>query len=59
MRVTAEIDLDEETQTALHRILRRRTTPVRVAGLCRIVLLSAEPLPDKRIAERLSVAPRR
>lgn len=40
----------------MHKLLRRQTTPVRVAERCRIVLLAAEGLQDKQIAARLSVA---
>ncbi len=58
MRVAPAIDLSSEQKTELQKLVRRRTTPVRVAERCRIVLLAAEGLQDKQIAERLSVAPR-
>ena len=57
MRVAPAIHLSSEARAELHRLLRRRTTPVRVAERCRIVLLAAEGLQDKQIAERISVAP--
>ena len=58
MRVAPGIDLRPEQKTELQKLVRRRTTPVRVAERCRIILLAAEGLQDKQIAERLSVAPR-
>ena len=57
MRVAQAIHLSSAAQAELHKLLRRRTTPVRVAERCRIVLLAAEGLQDKQIAERISVAP--
>lgn len=57
MRVAPAIHLSSEARAELHKLLRRRTTPVRVAERCRIVLLAAEGLQDKQIAERLSIAP--
>ena len=58
MRVAPAIDLRPEQKTELQKLVRRRTTPARVAERCRIILLAAEGLQDKQIAERLSVAPR-
>jgi transposase len=57
MRVAPAIHLNRETRAELQNLVRRRTTPVRVVERCRIVLLAAEGLQDKQIAERLSVAP--
>jgi transposase len=57
MRVAPAIRLDPEAEAELHKLIRRRTTPVRVVERCRIVLLAAAGLQDKQIAERLSVAP--
>ena len=57
MRVAQAIHLSSAARAELHKLLRRRTTPVRVAERCRIVLLAAEGLQDKQIAERISVAP--
>jgi transposase len=57
MRVAPAIHLDPEAEAELHKLIRRRTTSVRVVEQCRIVLLAAAGLQDKQIAERLSVAP--
>jgi transposase len=57
MRVAAAIHLGSEARAELQSLVRRRTTPVRVVERCRIVLLAADGLQDKQIAERLSVAP--
>jgi len=58
MRVAPAIDLSPEARTELQRLVRRRTTPVRVAERCRIVLLAAEGLQNKQIAARMAVVPR-
>jgi transposase len=58
MRVAPAIDLSSAARTELEKIMRRRTTPLRVSERCRIVLLAAEGLQDKQIAERMRVAPR-
>jgi transposase len=58
MRVAPAIHLSPEVRTELQSLVRRRTTPVRVVERCRIVLLSADGLQDKQIAERMSVTPR-
>jgi len=58
MRVAPAIELSSAARTELDKLMRRRTTPLRVAERCRIVLLAAEGLQDKQIAERMHVAPR-
>jgi transposase len=58
MRVAPAIQLSPEARTELQNLVRRRTTPVRVVERCRIVLLAADGVQDKQIAERLSVTPR-
>ena len=58
MRVAPAIHLSPEARAELQSLVRRRTTSVRVVERCRIVLLAADGLQDKQIAERLSVAPR-
>ncbi len=58
MRVAPAIHLSTEARAELQSLVRRRTTPVRVVERCRIVLLAAEGLQDKQIAERLSGTPR-
>ncbi len=57
MRVAPAIPLSMEVRSQLHTLVRRRTTPVRVAERCRIVLLAADGLQDKQIAERMQVTP--
>lgn len=58
MRVAAAIELSSAARTELAKLVRRRTTPVRVAERCRIVLLAAQGLEHKQIAEQMQVAPR-
>jgi transposase len=58
MRVAPSIELSSETRLALEKLSRRRTTAVRVALRSRIVLLAADGMGDKEIAQRLAVAPR-
>ena len=57
MRVAPAIQLSSEARAELQSLIRRRTTPVRVVERCRIVLLAADGLQNKQIAERMSVAP--
>lgn len=57
MRVAPEIHLSMEARSQLQAFVRGRTTPVRVAERCRIVLLAADGLQDKEIAERMQVTP--
>ncbi len=58
MRVARAIELSAAARTELERLMRRRTTPQRVAQRCRIVLLAAQGLRDKLVAEQMQVAPR-
>jgi transposase len=58
VRVAPAIELSSAARTELDKLMRRRTLPLRVAERCRIVLLAAEGLQDKQIAERMHVAPR-
>ena len=58
MRVAPAVELSSAARAELEKLMRRRTTPLRVAERCRIVLLAAEGLQDKQIAERMQVAPR-
>jgi len=57
MRVAPAIQLSSEARTELQSLVRRRTTPVRVVERCRIVLLAANGLQNKQIADRMSVTP--
>ena len=58
MRVAPAIELSSVARLELEKLSRRRTTPVRVAQRSRIILLAADGLQDKQIAERIDVAPR-
>src|ERR1039458_1640589 len=58
MRVAPSIELSSATRLALEKLSRRRTTAVRVALRSRIVLLAADGMGNKEIAQRLAVAPR-
>jgi len=58
MRVAPAIELNAAVRAELEKLMRRRTTPQRVVERCRIVLLAAQGLQNKEIAERMQVAPR-
>lgn len=58
MRVAEPIVLDEKARTQLQKQARGRSTAARVVLRSRIVLLAAEGMQNKQIAEQLQVAPR-
>ena len=58
MRVAAAVDLNSKQRAELQKLVRRRTTPVRVVERCRIVLLAGDGLQDVEIAGQLAVTPR-
>jgi DNA-binding NarL/FixJ family response regulator len=58
MRVAQPIVLSEDVRRKLEHQSRGRSTPARVVLRSRIVLLAAEGLQNKQIAETLNVAPR-
>ncbi len=58
MRVAPAIELVPAVRMELEKLSRRRTTPVRVVQRSRIVLLAADGMQNKEIAQHLSVAPR-
>ncbi len=58
MRVAPAIELLPAVRMELEKLSRRRTTPLRVVQRSRIVLLAAEGMQNKEIAQRLAVAPR-
>jgi transposase len=58
MRVAPAISLSEETRLRLEKLARGRSTPLRVVQRSRIVLLAADGLQNKQIADRMDVAPR-
>ena len=53
MRVAPAIELSSEVRLELEKLSRRRTTPVRVVQRSRIVLLAADGMQNKQIAEQL------
>ncbi len=55
MRVAARIVLTTEEQSELSKMVRSKLTSVRLAQRARIVLLAAEGLQNKEIAEQLGV----
>ena len=55
MRVAPEIVLTNEEQAELTRLVRSRLTSVRLAQRARIVLLAAEAMQNKDIAEQLGI----
>ncbi len=55
MRVAPEIVLTDEERAELTRLVRSKLTSVRLAQRARIVLLAAERLQNKDIAEQVSV----
>jgi transposase len=58
MRIAPAITLSPETRHEVEKLSRRRTSAVRVALRCRIVLLAAEGMQNKEIAEQMGIAPR-
>jgi transposase len=58
MRVAPTIELTSAARLELEKLSRRRTTAVRVVQRSRIILLAAEGVQNKEIAERVGVAPR-
>jgi transposase len=53
MRIAVPVELSPEQRTALESIGRQRSLPLRVVERARIVLLAADGLENKQIAERL------
>src|SRR5580693_7760198 len=53
MRIAAPIELSPEQRTALEGMARQRSLPLRVVERARIVLLAADGLENKQIAQRL------
>src|SRR5450432_4670166 len=58
MRVAEPIHLKEDVRRKLEQQARGRSTAARVVARSRIVLLAADGLQNKQIAETLKVAPR-
>ena len=57
MRVAQPIVLQEEIRRKLEHLVRGRSTAARAVMRSRIVLLAANGLHNKQIAEKLQVAP--
>lgn len=55
LRVAPVVVLSEEQEAALSKLVRSRRTSVRLAQRARIVLLAAQGLQNKEIAEQLGV----
>ena len=53
MRIAAQVELSPEQRTALERMARQRSQPLRVVERARIVLLAGDGLENKQIAQRL------
>jgi transposase len=53
MRIAAPVELSPEQRTALEGMARQRSLPLRVVERARIVLLAADGLENKQIAQRL------
>jgi Winged helix-turn helix len=58
MRVAQEISLDQRSRQQLERQARGRSVAFRVAVRSRIVLLAADGLQNKQIAEQLNISTR-
>jgi DNA-binding NarL/FixJ family response regulator len=58
MRLAQAITLDRPSRHELERNARGRSIPVRVAVRSRIVLLAADGLQNKQIAQRLKISTR-
>jgi len=57
MRTAAAVELNSEQRQALERMARSRSLPARVVERARIVLLAAEGLENKQIAQRMGMTP--
>jgi transposase len=55
MRVAAKIELTDEERAELSKLVRSKRTSVRLAQRVRIVLLAADGMQNKEIAQRLGV----
>ena len=53
MRIAAPVEVSSEQRTALEGMARQRSLPLRVVERARIVLLAADGLENKQIAQRL------
>ena len=57
MRTAAVVELNAEQRQSLERMARSRSLPARVVERARIVLLAAEGLENKQIAQRMGITP--
>lgn len=55
MRVASAIELDQQERTELTRLSRAKTSSVRLVERARIVLLAAQGLQNREIAEKLGI----
>src|SRR3974390_2481337 len=57
IRVAAPVELSPEQRTALERMARQRSLPARLVERARILLLAADGLENRQIAQRLRITP--
>ena len=57
MRIAAAVELSPEQRQALERMARGRSLPARVVERARVVLLAADGLENKQIAQRMKMTP--
>ena len=59
MRIAAAVALNPEQRQALERMARARSMPARLVERARIVLLAADGLENKQIAQRMNMTPKK
>ncbi len=57
MRTAAAVELNAEHRQGLERMARARSMPARLVERARIVLLAADGLENKQIAQRMNMTP--
>jgi DNA-binding CsgD family transcriptional regulator len=57
MRTAAAVELNPEQRRTLERMARGRSLPARVVERAQVVLLAADGLENKQIAERMKMTP--
>ena len=59
MRIAAAVALNPEQRQALERMARARSMPARLVERAKIVLLAADGLENKQIAQRMNMTPKK
>ena len=59
MRIAAAVTLNPEQRQALERMARARSMPARLVERAQIVLLAADGLENKQIAQRMNMTPKK